>query len=279
MVTLIFNRIKSGVSGADKKFDGKNNSARRNHQSNNKPEQRKRREGSEVSAEDNSQGSPHEPREPRRPRQPREGSTPGNNNNQPPRRPRAHSPNYKGKAGNNTRPRSASPRTGSQSTFKPAFRQRRPASPRSDNDSEAGSEFNDRRRRSNRRGDSDDSAESSTGSPVDRPRSFEIAEADSALLFDDDFFVDKIRKDGGRWVVDDEEADFMDHLLSRAYLESIHTSDNSFKELYTAPGFDSRFKLPRTRSLHQLRCALEPKIKAAPDSLGYSYALQAWTVG
>lgn len=153
---------------------------------------------------------------------------------------------------------------------RPPFRPRRPQGSGPDGPSSAPSTGP---RRFNRRREKDTEKSSS-----DRPRTVDIPEIDAALLFDDEYFVEKVRKSGMNWAVQDDDADFMDHLLSTAYLESIHSSDHAYREIITSPLHNTKFRVPRTRSLHQLRCALVPKVNAPQDSHGYAMAVQAWNV-
>lgn len=111
------------------------------------------------------------------------------------------------------------------------------------------------------------------------PVSAAVPEEDAALLFDDDYFVKKITSTPGHWhIQDDDDTDFMDRLLSTAYLESVKSSDHVYRDLISSKPYRDVFKAPRPRSIDQLRCALVPKISAPRDSKGYQHAVQAWTV-
>lgn len=280
----------------DKKANDRNvahNNARGNNRSkpegevkgdNNRQHNRAEKPASDAKGiEGSARQSPNRSSSPRTPRTPHQSQNTNAGQNRRP--PRQNGPS-RGPAGgpdgaNQKKPvrkftnNSNSPK---KSSFggKPKLQAWRQASVRSEGD--GGPEPVARGSRRLRTRDDDDDSISDQTDIFGANREEDIPEADKALLFDDDFFVDKVKKEGGSWAVYDEEADFFDDMLSRAYLGSIHTSDNSFQELLRSPGFGSHFHLPKARNMHQLRCALVPKIDADPESLGYKHATEAWTV-
>lgn len=271
----------------DKASNDRNNNSRGNQRSrtdgesnggNNRQHNRAEKPSSDGKGVDGSAPqSPNRSTGPRPPRPQQSQNTTGGQNRRPPRRSEPGS----GPAGANqkkpVRKFTNNSNSAKKTSFgKPKLQAWRQASVRSEG--EGGFEPAARGGRRRRVREDDEDSVSDQNDIFGAIREDEIPEVDRALLFDDDFFVKKVKRDGGSWAIKNEEADFFDDVLSRAYLGSIHTSDNSFQELLRSPGFGSHFRLPRARNMHQLRCALVPKIDADPESLGYKHATEAWTV-
>lgn len=247
----LWQKIKTGVTT---KSDGKGSNQNRDRKPTGKDNEKKQ----------DFQKGPREPRAPRAVSDKKpttSGEAKSNNGNNKPR---------DNSTASDKKPTRSKPKNQKSANPRPQFRPRRPQGSGPDGSSSAPSTGP---RRFSRRREKDSEKSSS-----DRPRTVDIPEIDAALLFDDEYFVEKVRKSGINWAVQDDDADFMDHLLSTAYLESIHSTDHAYREIIASPLHSTKFHLPRTRSLHQLRCALVPKVNAPHDSYGYESAVLAWNV-
>lgn len=145
------------------------------------------------------------------------------------------SPGRRGPAGSNQKkPDQKSPNNAASAkrspSGKPKLQAWRQSSVRSGGgEGEAGPVVADRRLRV-REDDEEAPSDPSDIFGANRDRGEEILEADKALLFDDDFFVQKVQKEGGTWAVMDEEADFLmtcsPELTLRVFTHRITPSEN-----------------------------------------------------
>lgn len=103
----------------------------------------------------------------------------------------------------------------------------------------------------------------------------ELTEAEKGMLFDLDYFKTLARKG---LTIDSSEMDNFDKFLATTLVESLKSSDDSYRYIAEDPSFRRTF-VPKARPIKKLLQSIRPDIHSvAPDSPGYELGVQAWEV-
>jgi hypothetical protein len=106
----------------------------------------------------------------------------------------------------------------------------------------------------------------------------EITDQERLLLFDNEWFLQKMRRGIFERKNTKKKRDFLDELMENAWFESPKTSSGSYEVYFRNPAAKS-LKFPKPRPLEQLLHAVEPRLTGIDrNSPGYKKGVQVWNI-
>jgi hypothetical protein len=132
-----------------------------------------------------------------------------------------------------------------------------------------------------KRSDGDETSSESLVSltPAEEGREEDIPAGISALLFDNDHWIDLHQKGKLGSLADTAEMDAIDEVMANAFVQSFKTKSASYQAIVETPRL-SRTLIPKARSISQLASIMEtpPIHSAAVGTAAYDLGAEAWKV-
>jgi hypothetical protein len=106
----------------------------------------------------------------------------------------------------------------------------------------------------------------------------DVTDQEKLLLFDNEWFLQKMRRGIFERKSTKKKRDFLDELMENAWFESPKTSSGSYEVYFRNPAAKS-LKFPKPRPLEQLLHSVEPRLTGIDrKSPGYKKGVQVWNI-